>query len=82
MLRIGIMLDSYTTTAWVAKIIEDIQRSDFAELSLVILNTPAPAVKPSFRKRLKEAWKYSLYFRYEMWDYAQAQRRAGCKKRT
>ena len=63
MLRIGIMLDSYTTTAWVAKIIEDIQRSDFAELSLVILNTPAPAVKPSFRKRLKEAWKYALYFR-------------------
>ena len=80
MLRIGIMLDSYTTTAWVAKIIEDIQRSDFAELSLVILNTPAPEVKPSFRKRLKEAWKYSLYFRYEMWDYARQKEEPDAKR--
>lgn len=69
MLRIGIMLDSLTTSAWVEKIIEDIQGSDFARVTLVILNTPAPKQKPSFRKRLKNHWNLTLYHRYEQWDY-------------
>ena len=46
MLRIGIMLDSYVSSAWVAKIIEDIQASSFARIELVVLNTPPPAVRP------------------------------------
>jgi hypothetical protein len=69
MLRIGVMLDSWTTSAWVAKIIEDIQNSEFASVSLVILNTPAKKSRPSFRKRLKNHWKLTLYARYEQWDY-------------
>ncbi len=63
------MLDSLTTSAWVAKVIEDIQDSDFAQVALVILNTPAPKQKPSLRKRLKNHWNLTLYHRYEQWDY-------------
>ena len=35
MLRIGIMLDSYVSSAWVAKMIEDIQASGFAQSNLL-----------------------------------------------
>ncbi len=63
------MLDSLTTSAWVAKIIEDIQSSDFAQVELVILNTPAAKQKPSLGKRLKNHWKLTLYHQYEQWDY-------------
>lgn len=69
MLRIGLMLDSFTTSAWVAKIIEDIQDSNFAEVVLVVLNTPAAKQRPSLRKRLKDHWNLTLYHRYEQWDY-------------
>jgi hypothetical protein len=63
------MLDSLTTSAWVAKIIEDIQSSDFAQVTLVILNTPVAKQKSSLRKKLKNHWNLTLYHRYEQWDY-------------
>jgi hypothetical protein len=69
MLRIGIMLDSYVSSAWVAKIIEDIQASEFAHVELVVLNTPPDQQRPSFKKRLRNHWKLTLYHRYEQWDY-------------
>jgi hypothetical protein len=69
MLRIGIMLDSYVSSAWVAKIIEDIQASSFARIELVVLNTPPPAVRPPLGKRLGNHWKLTLFHRYEQWDY-------------
>jgi hypothetical protein len=70
MLRIGIMLDSYVSSAWVARIVEDIQASGFAQIELVVLNTPpAPQAKVSFTKRLRNHWKLTLYHRYEQWDY-------------
>jgi hypothetical protein len=71
MLRIGIMLDSYVSSAWVAKTIEDIQASGFAHVELVIRNTPpAPSTeKPSLTKRIRSHWKLTLYYRYEQWDY-------------
>lgn len=70
MLRIGIMLDSYSTSAWMSKVIKDLQDSDFADVALIILNTPAPtSQKPSLKKRLENYWKLALYHRYEQWDY-------------
>lgn len=69
MLQIGLMLDSYVTSAWVAKIVEDIQSSDFARISLVVLNTPVAPRPLSLRKRLKAHWKLTAYHRYEQWDY-------------
>jgi len=69
MLRVGIMLDSYVSSAWVAKTIEDIQASGFASVELVVLNTPPIQEKPSLKKRLRNHWKLTLYHRYEQWDY-------------
>ncbi len=69
MLRIGIMLDSYVSSAWVAKTIEDIQSSGFAQIELVVLNTPPASQRPSLGKRLRNHWNLTLYSRYEQWDY-------------
>lgn len=69
MLRIGIMLDSYVSSAWVAKTIEDIQASGFARIELVVLNTPPLRETPALGKRLRNHWKLTLYHRYEQWDY-------------
>ena len=70
MLRIGVMLDSLETSAWIASILEQIQASDFARIQLVILNTPPTMARPALRKRLQNHWKLTLYHRYEEWDYA------------
>jgi hypothetical protein len=58
MLRVGVMLESYVSSAWVAKVIEDIQSSGFARVELVILN-------PLARKNRG----FSLFQFYERWDY-------------
>jgi hypothetical protein len=69
-LRIGVMLDSLRTTAWVAKILRDIPQSEFATLDLVILNDAArPALRPSLPQRLRNYWIHGLYNRYSRWDY-------------
>ncbi len=69
MLRVGIMLDSYVSSAWVARIVEEIQQSGFGQIALVVLNTPSIAKRPSFGKRLRNHWKLTLFHRYEQWDY-------------
>jgi hypothetical protein len=67
MLRVGIVLDSYTSSAWVAKVIEDIQSSGFARLELVILHNHSEQGKSSFLRKLRE--RFSLFHLYERWDY-------------
>ena len=67
MLRVGIVLDSYTSSAWVAKVIEDIQSSGFARLELVILPNHSEQGKSSFLRKLRE--RFSLFHLYERWDY-------------
>jgi hypothetical protein len=69
MLRVGILLDSYTSVAWVAKIVEDIKGSGFARIELVILNTPPVQSRPNLKTRLRNHWRSSLYHLYEQWDY-------------
>ena len=64
MLRVGIMLDSYTSSAWVAKVIEDIQSSGFARVELVVLKDDAVQRKSSLRQ-----WNFALFHLYERWDY-------------
>src|ERR1035438_8983214 len=71
MLRVGIMLDSYTSIAWVAKIVEDIKTCGFARVELVILNTPHAQLRPPLKTRLRNHWRSTLYHRYEEWDYRQ-----------
>ena len=69
MLRVGVVLDSYTSSAWVAKVIEDIQSSGFARLELVILNGPSEQRKSSLITKLRDRWRFSLFQLYERWDY-------------
>jgi hypothetical protein len=68
MLRVGIMLDSYTSSAWVAKVIEDIQSSGFARVELLVLDgnrwERASSLKTSLRN-----WNLALFRVYERWDY-------------
>lgn len=69
MLRVGIMLDSYTSSAWVAKVIEDIQSSGFARMELVILNQHPEQSRSSLKTRLRNHWKFTFFRLYERWDY-------------
>src|SRR6266513_1846734 len=69
MLRVGIVLDSYTSSAWVAKVIEDIQSSGFARLELLILPDDSEQSRASFLRKLRERWSFILFDLYERWDY-------------
>lgn len=40
-LRVGLLLDSFTDSAWVARIVDDVRGSSFAELALVVVNSAA-----------------------------------------
>ena len=68
MLRVGVMIDSLTTSAWVAKIIEDIKESDFSDISLVIIND-SEVNQPSLQKSMVGRWDLKLFHHYERWDY-------------
>ena len=65
MLRVGIVLDSYISSAWVAKVIEDIQSSGFARVELVMLVSDPAALQKSGTRN----WKFALFHLYEQWDY-------------
>jgi hypothetical protein len=69
MLRVGIVLDSYTSSAWVAKVIEDIQSSGFARLELVLLNSHSGQGKSSLLTKLRDRWRFTLFHLYGRWDY-------------
>jgi len=58
MLRIGVVLDSFISSAWVVKVIEGIQSSDFARIELVVLHAGS---RPGRRS--------ALFDLYERWDY-------------
>jgi hypothetical protein len=64
MLCVGIMLDSYTSGAWVAKVIEDIQSSGFARLELVIINSHPEQRGSSFKARLRNRLRFTLFRLY------------------
>jgi hypothetical protein len=69
MLRVGIVLDSYISSAWVARVIEDIQSSGFARLELVLLNSHSEQGKSSLLTKLRNCWRSTLFDLYERWDY-------------
>ena len=68
MLRVGIMLDSYISSAWIAKVIEDMQSSGFARVELVLLDHDPAQRTSSFETRQRD-WKFALFRLYERWDY-------------
>jgi len=76
------MLDSYKTSAWVAKIVEDIQASDFARIHLVVLNTPIVQTPTTWKKRLVASWRLTAFNRYEQWDYQRNRLKQDAKAST
>lgn len=68
-LRIGLLLDSLVATAWVAHIVEDIQRSGIAHVELVVVNCERRS-RPPLARRLRERLRYLLYNIYVQHDIA------------
>ena len=79
MLRIGLLLDSMNSSAWIASLVEQLQASEFARVELVVLNTPPLQVRPPLKKRLQNYWKSAVYHRYEQWDYKRNKGKADAK---
>jgi hypothetical protein len=79
-LRIGVMLDSLDVPRWVARVLDDVTRCEFAAIRLLVLHrepAPAPeAVRPGLASRL---WRVAtssrhrrgvLFWRYTLLDAA------------
>lgn len=62
-LRIGLLIDSFVQRKWIYRVIQDVQSSGFAEISVVIRNaseTPEKGRLESYWKNRK-FWLYALY---------------------
>ncbi|MBC8366762.1 hypothetical protein H8E52_05060 [bacterium] len=59
-LRVGLMLDSLELEAWQIRMIEEIQQSDYAEISFLIMNGSAPE-QPSFAQRFRSGWGTRIF---------------------
>jgi hypothetical protein len=75
-LRIGLLIDSFQQPLWVAKMLEEIVGSEYAEISLLIVNDrdlpPAPVERRGFGLLGKlaanrEHLLYTLYNKLEAW---------------
>jgi len=67
-IRVGLMLDSYLVPAWFYEMTEWIADSDYAEISLVVMNNAEAPPKPSLIKRVWQKRSELLYFLYEKWE--------------
>jgi len=63
-IRVGLMLDSYLVPAWFYEMIEWIVGSNYAEVSLVVMNNAEALPKPSLAKRVWRKRNELLYFLY------------------
>lgn len=62
-LRVGLLIDSFYLPAWTYCMLERIQRSNYAEIVLLVLNDAPQEERDLFRK-IKENWKTLFYFLY------------------
>ena len=63
-LRVGLFIDSFDRPAWVFKVIQQIQSSSFAQVSLIIKNEAT--VEP--QSRAKSYWKNRKYLLYAFYQ--------------
>jgi hypothetical protein len=68
MLRVGVILDSYTSSAWVAEVIKEIQSSGFAQVELAILNDYPAQEDALLKTKFRDQWMSRLFHAYEQWD--------------
>ena len=64
-LRIGLLIDSFVQPTWVRKVIEEIQSSGIAEISVVIKNEATASQQQS--GRLKSYWRNRNYLLYALY---------------
>jgi len=69
MLRVGVVLDSYMSSAWIAKVIEDVQSSEFAQLKLVVRRRHSAQDNLPPKAKLRHGWRTKFFALYERWDY-------------
>jgi hypothetical protein len=62
-LRIGLLVDSFVQRSWNYKVVEEIQKSGFAEVAVVIKN----AAQSSPQGRLKSYWRNRNYLLYTLY---------------
>jgi folate-dependent phosphoribosylglycinamide formyltransferase PurN len=63
-LRVGLLIDSFSQPAWVSKVVQDLQASAFAEISLVIKNdTPSEP-----QSRIRSSWQNRKYLLYALYN--------------
>src|SRR5688572_9727082 len=62
-LRIGLLIDSFVQRKWIYKVIQDVQSSGFAEISVVIQNVAETPKKGRFESYWKNRkyWLYAMY---------------------
>jgi hypothetical protein len=60
-LRVGLLLDSFSVPAWVAKIVQQLAEAQFVDLALVVLNHEPPKRWPRF-SRLRAPRRHHLLF--------------------
>jgi hypothetical protein len=63
-LRIGLLIDSFVQRKWIHKVIEEIQASGFAKITVVIKNETA---MPNQTGRLKSYWRNRKYLLYALY---------------
>jgi len=63
-LKVGLLLDSYSVPAWFYEMIGWIVKSDYAEISLVVMNNAEAPPKPSLIKRVWNRRGELSYFLY------------------
>lgn len=66
--RIAIIVDSFYLPNWVAKVIEDIEKSSIAKINLIITNNIQLKNKKNFVRRIFEEKNYLIYLSYTKFD--------------
>jgi hypothetical protein len=64
-LRIGLLMNSYIIDAWIYQLINKIQESDFANITLIVLNNSKKKNLTNRTHKNQNKILYNLYLRYE-----------------
>lgn len=69
-LRVGLLLDSATLSSWAYEMLQEIQDSDYASISLVVLNASAQPEQQvvGWTRRLRNTWRNRHYLLYALYD--------------
>jgi hypothetical protein len=67
-LKIGLLLDSLQQPAWVRRMLQRIAISDYAEISLIVLNSPVAKKRKGFLTRVLENRSFLFYTVFEKFE--------------